>query len=54
MTEREATWSEENFNLIDLMVKLRFYNNKILVDQWVSADDKNSEVNVIQVMLAPK
>ncbi|XP_063409498.1 neprilysin-4-like [Mytilus trossulus] len=49
VTEREATWSEENFNLIDLMVKLRFYNNKILVDQWVSADDKNSEVNVIQI-----
>lgn len=49
VTEREPRWSEENFDLINLMVKLRFYNSKILVDQWVSADDKNSEVNIIQV-----
>lgn len=49
VTEREPKWSEDSFNLIDLMIKLRFYNNKILVDQWVSADDKNSEVNIIQI-----
>ena len=43
-------WKEEEFDLIDLLVKLRLYNNKILVDQWVGPDDKNSEVNIIQVL----
>lgn len=42
-------WKEEDVDLIDLIVKLRLYNNKILIDQWVSADDKNSKVNIIQV-----
>ncbi|XP_050412278.1 neprilysin-4 isoform X2 [Patella vulgata] len=43
------SWKEEEFDLIDLIIKLRLYNNKILVDQWVSADDKNSDVNIIQL-----
>ncbi|ESO99463.1 hypothetical protein LOTGIDRAFT_158548 [Lottia gigantea] len=42
-------WNEEQFDLLDLIVKLRLYNNKILIEQWVSADDKNSEVNIIQL-----
>lgn len=42
-------WKEEDVDLIDLIVKLRLYNNKILIDQWVSADDKNSKVNIIQL-----
>lgn len=42
-------WKEEEFDLISLMVKLRLYNNKILVDQWVGPDDKNSEVNIVQL-----
>lgn len=42
-------WDEMKFNFIDLLVKLKFYNNKIFVDQWVSVDDKNLNVNIIQV-----
>lgn len=42
-------WDESKFNFIQLLVKLKLYNNKIFVDQWVSADDKNSDVNIIQV-----
>ena len=44
-----SQWKEEEFDLIDLLVKLRLYNNKILLDQWVGPDDKNSEVNIVQV-----
>ncbi|KAL3861161.1 hypothetical protein ACJMK2_007226, partial [Sinanodonta woodiana] len=44
-----GAWKEEEFDLIDLLVKLRLYNNKLLIDQWVGADDKNSDVNVIQL-----
>ena len=47
-----SQWKEEEFDLIDLMVKLRLYNNKILLDQWVGPDDKNSEVNIVQVLLS--
>ncbi|OWF36277.1 neprilysin-like [Mizuhopecten yessoensis] len=43
-----GTWPEETFDLTGLLIKLRLYNNKILVDQWVSADDKNSDVHIIQ------
>ena len=43
------SWREEDVSLMDLIIKLRHYNNKILIEQWVSADDKNSEVNIIQV-----
>ena len=42
-------WEPSKFNFIELLVKLKLYNNKIFVDQWVSADDKNSDVNIIQV-----
>ena len=44
-----SQWKEEEFDLIELLVKLRLYNNKILLDQWVGPDDKNSEVNIVQV-----
>ena len=43
------SWREGDVSLMDLIIKLRHYNNKILIEQWVSADDKNSEVNIIQV-----
>lgn len=46
---KNKLWDETKFNFIDLLVKLKLYNNKIFVDQWVSADDKNSNVNIIQV-----
>ncbi|XP_022344016.2 neprilysin-like [Crassostrea virginica] len=42
-------WEPSKFNFIELLVKLKLYNNKIFVDQWVSADDKNSDVNIIQL-----
>ncbi|XP_076451583.1 neprilysin-1-like [Babylonia areolata] len=44
-----AAWRDDDVNLMDLIIKLRHYNNKILIEQWVSADDKNSEVNIIQL-----
>lgn len=40
---------DRNMSVLDLIVKLNLYNNKILIDQWVAADDKDSEVNIIQV-----
>ena len=43
------TWNDEEFDLIHLMYRLILYNNKILIEQWISADDKNSDVNIIQV-----
>ena len=43
-------WKDNNFDLIDLLARLRLYNNKILIEQWVGTDDKNSEQNVLQVM----
>jgi hypothetical protein len=46
-------WNESKFSFIQLLVKLKLYNNKIFVDQWVSADDKNSDVNIIQVRRYP-
>lgn len=42
-------WQEDTFDLIELLATLRLYNNKILVDQWVGPDDKNSDVNIIQL-----
>ncbi|XP_061163331.1 neprilysin-like [Saccostrea echinata] len=42
-------WDESKFKFTELLVKLKLYNNKIFVDQWVSADDKNSDVNIIQL-----
>ncbi|WAR15723.1 NEP4-like protein [Mya arenaria] len=42
-------WREDEFDLIELLAKLRLYNNKILLDQWVGSDDKNSERYIIQV-----
>ena len=43
------SWGEDDISLMDLIIKLRHYNNKILIEQWVSADDKNSTVNIIKV-----
>ena len=44
-----AAWREDKFDVIDLLVELRLYNNKILAELWVGPDDKNSDINVIQV-----
>lgn len=45
----DPAWDEDNFDVTDLMAKLRLYNNRVLINQWVSSDDKNSDVNIIQV-----
>ena len=47
----DADWPEADFDLIELLAKLRLYNNRILINQWVSADDKDSSINVIQVSI---
>lgn len=44
-----SSWQPDRVDIMELIVKLRHYNNKILIDQWVSSDDKNSEVNIIQL-----
>lgn len=41
-------WSDSNFNWQVLAATLRRYNNDILIVQWVGADIKNSEENIIQ------
>lgn len=41
-------WVEERFNWVDLMAKLRLYNNDILISEWVGPDIKNSDEFVIQ------
>ena len=45
----DAAWDSTDFDWVALTVKLRMYNNRPLINQWVSSDDKNSTVNIIQV-----
>ena len=33
----------------DLLIKLNLMDQNVLMEQWVSADDKDSSVNIIQV-----
>ncbi|XP_033166249.1 neprilysin-4 isoform X1 [Drosophila mauritiana] len=44
----ESKWSDSNFNWQVLAATLRRYNNDILIVQWVGADIKNSEENIVQ------
>lgn len=41
-------WEDDGFNWIELMAKLRLYNNDILISEWVGPDIKNSDEFVIQ------
>lgn len=41
-------WKDDGFNWIELMAKLRLYNNDILISEWVGPDIKNSDEFVIQ------
>lgn len=43
-------WNEEEFDIIQLMAKLRLYNNDILVSEWIGPDIKNSDEYIIQVL----
>lgn len=44
----DPKWKDEEFNWIELMAKLRLYNNDILISEWVGPDIKNSDEFVIQ------
>lgn len=44
----DPQWKEEDFDWIELMAKLRLYNNDILISEWVGPDIKNSDEFVIQ------
>ncbi|XP_017048860.1 neprilysin-4 [Drosophila ficusphila] len=44
----EPQWSDSHFNWQVLAATLRRYNNDILIVQWVGADIKNSEENIVQ------
>lgn len=47
------SWDADNrVNVVDLLVKLALMNSKILIEQYVSADDKDSDVNILQVCLS--
>lgn len=46
-----SNWDETSFDLVKLLAKLRLYNNKILIEQWVGSDDKQSDTNIIQVRI---
>ncbi|KAM3959234.1 LOW QUALITY PROTEIN: neprilysin-4-like [Aphomia sociella] len=41
-------WNDTNFDWLELMAKLRLYNNDILISEWVGPDIKNSDEFVIQ------
>ncbi|XP_041377797.1 neprilysin-1-like [Gigantopelta aegis] len=45
----DSDWDESSIDLIDLIIRLRLYNNNVLMRVWVSADDKNSNINIIQI-----
>ncbi|CAH2234796.1 jg13219 [Pararge aegeria aegeria] len=41
-------WTGKDFDWLELMAKLRLYNNDILISEWVGPDIKNSDEFVIQ------
>lgn len=41
-------WNSTKFDWLELMAKLRLYNNDILISEWVGPDIKNSDEFVIQ------
>lgn len=45
----ESDWNDDSFDLISLLSELRLYNNRYLVEMWVSSDDRNSTNNILQV-----
>ncbi|CAH0579415.1 unnamed protein product [Chrysodeixis includens] len=44
----KPAWNDSNFDWLELMAKLRIYNNDILISEWVGPDIKNSDEFVIQ------
>lgn len=45
----EPNWTSKGFDLADLLGKLKLYNHIVLINHWVSSDDKQSEVNIVQL-----
>jgi membrane metallo-endopeptidase-like protein 1 len=46
----QREWSPPPFSMEQLLGRLRGeYNERVLIDQWVGPDDKNSSVNILQV-----
>jgi len=45
----DGAWNESKFDWTALLAKLRLTNNRILINQFVGPDIKESTVNVIQV-----
>lgn len=44
----KPAWNATKFDWLELMAKLRLYNNDILISEWVGPDIKNSDEFVIQ------
>ena len=47
----KSTWDASGFDLIQILTDLRLLNNGYLLNMWVSADDRNSSVNIVQVLV---
>ena len=45
----QADWNESTFDLEMLMATLRLLNNRVIISDWVSSDDRNSSTNILQV-----
>ena len=44
-------WNEDEFDIVSLLVTLRKYNNKPVIDLGVSSDTKNTTQHIIFVSL---
>jgi membrane metallo-endopeptidase-like protein 1 len=46
----QRDWTPPRYSLEVLLGRLRGeYNERVLIEQWVGPDDKNSSVNILQV-----
>ncbi|XP_064642722.1 membrane metallo-endopeptidase-like 1 isoform X4 [Lineus longissimus] len=43
------TWDDSKFDLVQMLVKLRLYNNRLLINHLVSPDDKQSDKYINQL-----
>ncbi|XP_041978385.1 neprilysin-4-like [Aricia agestis] len=44
----DTNWKSDGFDWLELMAKLRLFNNDILISEWVGPDIRNSDEYVIQ------
>jgi len=45
------SWNESGYDVNELVAKVNMRGKNVLWNQWVSADDRNSDSNIIQVSL---